>query len=330
MMPERQRGCRGGRPTVALCLLGGVLAITSCQGLPSPAVIPSFLQADSRTTAQEGELTLADGGEATVAYKKVFESPPRLAIVEFRRSWFKDKPYAKTDFVFLEQSATGFRVQNTHPEQGLGAVATVKWRAEGVVAAVQPPPAPVGLAALAGKGPLTTPQLAAAVKALGGTAIQDLAAPGQPIVSLDFHHTRVSDADLEHLRTLGQLRSLNLSGTAITDAGLASLENLTSLQVLQLSSTRVSDAGVPHLRGLTQLRELSFYHTHVTDDGLASLKGLVNLHDLTLSGPRITDAGLTQLAGLKDLRHLYLGQTGVSKAGAQALKKALPKIEIIQ
>jgi len=279
---------------------------------------------------QEGELTLADGSETTVRYKKAFASPPRLVIVEFRGSWFKEKPFAKSDFVFLEQDGIGFHVQNTHPEQAQGGQATIKWRAEGVLAAVQPAPPPVGLAVLAGKGALTPEQVAAAVKALGGTVNLDAGAPAHPIVAIDLHHTRVSDADLEALRTLGSVRTLNLSGTAISDAGLKSLGTMTTLQTLLLSQTRVSDAGLVHLERLTELRELTLYHTRVTDDGLVHLKGLANLRDLTLSGSHITDRGLVQLTGLKNLRHLYLSQTGAGKAGVQELKKALPKTEIIQ
>src|SRR5262249_1957042 len=59
---------------------------------------------------QEGEVTLRDGDETTVRYVRAYQSPPRLVVAEFRQSWFKDKPYSKSDFQFVEQTATGFRV----------------------------------------------------------------------------------------------------------------------------------------------------------------------------------------------------------------------------
>ncbi len=326
----RRGGKLGRRILDVLGLLGTLVAGASCQDLPGPVAVPSFRQPEGRTVVQEGEVTLADGAETAVRYKKAFAAPPRLVIVEFRESWFKDKPFAKSDFVFLQQEATAFRVLNSHAEPGQPGQATVKWRAEGVLAAVQPAVAPPSLAVLASRGTPTPEQITAVIKGIGGTVTVDPAGSTHPILTIDLHHTGVTDADLEALHSLGQLRTLNLGGTAITDAGLKSLADLGLLQVLLLSETRVSDAGLQYLARLTQLREVSLYHTRVTDAGLVSLKGLANLHDLTLSGSHITDRGLVQLTGLKNLRHLYLSQTGSSKTGVQDLKKALPKLEIIQ
>jgi hypothetical protein len=278
----------------------------------------------------EGELALADGADKTIHFAKVFESVPRLTVVEFRQAYFKEKPYSKADFVFVEQDATGFRVLNNHTEGG-GAQATIHWRAEGVMAAVQPhapPPVP-----LAQRGPLTQDQLVAALKDMKGAVGLDpppvFDAP-RPVTSLDLHHTKVTDADLGRIVVLTRLRSLNLNGTAVTDAGMNAVGQLLALQVLLLNETRVGDAGLQQLRRLVELRELSLFHTRVTDDGLAALEGLVNLRELTLSGRRVTDRGLVHLTGLRNLKHLYLSDTAVTATGVQELKKALPKTQIIQ
>ena len=84
--------------------------------------------------------------------------------------------------------------------------------------------------------------------------------------------TPVTDAGLEHLRGLTQLRFLSLDSTPVTDAGLEHLRGLTQLQGLYLSSTRVTDAGLAHLRGLTQLEVLYLISTRVTDAGVNELK----------------------------------------------------------
>jgi hypothetical protein len=295
--------------------------------------VPSFLSPGG-PVVQEGELTVADGAEAAVRYKKAFQSPPRLVIVELRQpTWFEKKPYSKGDFLFVQQDATGFRVLNTHPEQAQRALATIKWRAEGVPAAVQPHAAPAGLAALAQQGQPAQDQLVAAIQGLGGAVGFDpppVADAPRPVGSIDLHHTKVTDADLTHLQALARLRSLNLSGTRVGDEGMQSVGEFSALQTLLLNDTQVGDAGLQQLQRLTELRELSLYHTRVTDDGLAALGGLKNLRDLTLSGPQITDRGLAQLAGLRNLKHLYLSATDVTKAGVAELKKALPKTEIIQ
>ena len=46
---------------------------------------------------------------------------------------------------------------------------------------------------------------------------------------LDLAGTAVSDAGLEHLRGLTQLRSLNLAGTSVSDTGMEKLKGLTRL-----------------------------------------------------------------------------------------------------
>jgi hypothetical protein len=331
---RREREGRSGRGAARglgiLVVLVSLPGAASCQAPARPGGLPRLLQFDPRTTVQEGEVTALDGEEVSVRYPKAFESPPRLAIVEFRQSWFKEKPYARSDFQFLRQEATGFRVVNNHPEQGRGSQATIKWRAEGTLAAVQPAEPPPGLARLAQSGKAVPPQIIQGVKSLGGAVAVDPAAPGRPVIGVDLHHTRITDADLEPLQGLTALRTLNVCGTHISDAGLKAVSRLTTLQALLVNETAVSDEGLRHLQALTELRELSLYHTHVTDEGLGYLKGLTNLRDLTLSGPKITDRGLAQLGGLRNLKHLYLSQTGVTPAGVQELKRVLPKAEVIQ
>jgi hypothetical protein len=315
---------RMGKRLLGIALLTcGLVATLSCGSFPASV-------ADARgfpfggSGVQEGEVSLSDGQETTIRYAKAYQSPPRLVVVEFRQSWFKDKPYSKGDFQFFQQTATGFRVVNNHPEPGRGASATIKWRAEGILAAEQPATPPL----ITGK--VTQEQVIAAIKALGGTVATDPGNPSHPVITVDLHHQRVNDAQLEQLRALPALKSLNLSGTHVGDEGMKVVGTLTKLQTLQLNETAVGDAGLAHLQGLIEMHELGLYHTRVTDDGLPYLKGMTNLRDLTLGGPRVTDRGMGELAGLKNLRHLVLGGSGVSKVGVQDMKKALPKTEIVQ
>lgn len=60
---------------------------------------------------------------------------------------------------------------------------------------------------------------------------------------VDFSNSKVSDAGLEHLKRLTNLRTLYLSETAVTDAGLEHLKGLTNLEWLNLTDTQVSHAG---------------------------------------------------------------------------------------
>ena len=53
-----------------------------------------------------------------------------------------------------------------------------------------------------------------------------------------------SDAELARLRGLGNLSSLNIRGTRISDDGMTHLKGLTNLRTLNLSGTQVTDAGL--------------------------------------------------------------------------------------
>jgi hypothetical protein len=110
----------------------------------------------------------------------------------------------------------------------------------------------------------------------------------------------VSDAGLDRLEGLTQLRQLSLDGTEVTDAGLEHCKALTQLQVLNLSLAEASDAGLEHLKGLTQL------------------------HQLCLNGTKVSGAGLEYLKRLPRLSKLFLSRIQVTRAGVKKLQQALP------
>ncbi len=61
----------------------------------------------------------------------------------------------------------------------------------------------------------------------------------------------MTDAGMEHLKGLSQLRVLRLDDTPVTDAGLERLKCVTTLELLGLDGTKVTDAGARKLkRGL--------------------------------------------------------------------------------
>ena len=58
----------------------------------------------------------------------------------------------------------------------------------------------------------------------------------------------------------------------VSDAGLAHLEDLTSLRVLRISGRQISDAGLAHLTGLALLKRLVIYETQISGEGVARFK----------------------------------------------------------
>jgi hypothetical protein len=102
----------------------------------------------------------------------------------------------------------------------------------------------------------------------------------------------VTDLDLVHLKALPRMRELYLS-PKITDAGLENLAELVDLRLLTLSEARVTDAGLARLKGLHQLQSLFLYGTPITDAGLEHLRGLTRLEHLSLDHTRVTNEGVT-------------------------------------
>jgi len=122
----------------------------------------------------------------------------------------------------------------------------------------------------------------------------------------------------------------HLSGTELTDAGLAHVAALKNVVSLNLANTNITDAGLTQVAGLTKLRRLHLEKTGVGDEGIAKLKSLADLEYLNLYRTKATDRSLTELAGLKKLRRLFLWQTEVTDAGVTALKKALPELQVMR
>ena len=114
------------------------------------------------------------------------------------------------------------------------------------------------------------------------------------------------------------------AGKAFGDAELARLAPIApAVQWLDLSGTAVTDAGLAALAPMRGLERLRLDQTKVTDSGLARLSRLKQLAYLNLRGTAVTDKGLDALRGLPRLRALYLWQTAVTPAAAQALGDSL-------
>lgn len=87
----------------------------------------------------------------------------------------------------------------------------------------------------------------------------------------------------------GIVRYVNLRGAALERAVAEVLEGPS------LPTGQITDAGLAHLKGLTSLETLHLENTQVGDEGLAHLKGLTKLQKLNLRGTRVSNAGLTEL-----------------------------------
>ena len=161
-------------------------------------------------------------------------------------------------------------------------------------------------------------------------AVKDLPAESYQTVRVNLdNNMQLSDAGLAYLKRFIHLTDLNLRHTKVSDAGLEHLKTLTKLTTLNLGNTKVSNAGLEHIKTLTGLTNLYLNSTSVSDAGLPHLKTLTNLKELDLSWTQVSDAGVDHLKAMTNLTSLSLGNTKMTPAGVEALRKALPKCEII-
>jgi len=162
---------------------------------------------------------------------------------------------------------------------------------------------------------------------LRGSALEHAVA--EVLVGPSSSTAQITDAGLAYLKGMTSLETLYFENTQVGDDGLAHLKDLTSLKVLYIGGTEVTDVGLAYVENLTGLQRLCVHKTQVSDAGLAHLKDLVGLEYLCVRDTQVADAGLTYLQGLTSLQTLHLHNTQVSSVGLAELKQALPNCRIL-
>ncbi len=130
------------------------------------------------------------------------------------------------------------------------------------------------------------------------------------LTRLDLSGTKVTDAGLQHLKGLKQLRELNLHyAEYLSEDGLAVLKSFPQLEALNLRGTRVTSKVFEHIAPLRNLRDLDLGFTEITDDGFEALLELPRLERLVIGGNRLTGECLNMLRQVATLRDLNVGGT---------------------
>ena len=173
----------------------------------------------------------------------------------------------------------------------------------GQVAAATAPTTNTVVAGAANVEPAPLDSLAADVARLTkelGIVIEPVAME-QPWLAINASIAKsFNDEQLAQLKPLARnIQVLNLAGTDVTDAGLATVVEMSNLQRLRLERTKVTDAGMAQLGKLEKLDYLNLY------------------------GTEITGAGLKPLESLPSLRQIYLWRTKVDPAAAKAFADAM-------
>jgi sugar lactone lactonase YvrE len=130
---------------------------------------------------------------------------------------------------------------------------------------------------------------------------------------------RVTDDWLKQLADQTDLRRLELSGTAVTSAGLIHLKNLTNLERLNVCLTAVDDSGFEHLAGMTRMKRMVICASKITGTGFKHLQAMKELESINLHSSPASDAGLEAIGKLTSLRRLEIVHTHVTDAGLKHL-----------
>jgi Leucine-rich repeat (LRR) protein len=125
--------------------------------------------------------------------------------------------------------------------------------------------------------------------------------------------------DLRPLSESCSLRELCVSNSMLTNAEIAGLERIATLEKLDLTScARITS--VAHLRHSAALRELILSGTCVNDAGIEGLERIATLTSLALSGC----TSITSVSTLRtspSLRELDISSTAVTSAGIEGLEE---------
>ena len=152
----------------------------------------------------------------------------------------------------------------------------------------------------------------AAIEALGGSVGYDYV-PLAPNVEQGYYSGQRSDSPPPRrlVRLFGKHYFVKVVAVHfvrcpnLRDEDLGCLVGLPDIKTLELQGTKLTDAGLEKLRHLRSLSSLNLKDTRVSGRGLAQLNGWVRLSYLGLMGGQVDDGGLEQVGKFSPFnRHL--------------------------
>ncbi len=147
--------------------------------------------------------------------------------------------------------------------------------------------------------------------------------------SLDLTGSEITDAGVAELKRIRSLRRICLSHARVSDRGIASLIPLSRLESLDLGGTLVTDASGGTLVQFTRLKDLDLSKTTIGNPMVAQLARLNSIESLDLSGTALGDDAIRFLAEMNGLRRLTVCNTKMSERGTQRLRSVLANTEVI-
>lgn len=166
-----------------------------------------------------------------------------------------------------------------------------------------------------------------------GTAVAQLAAAGS-LSDLDASATGADDNAIAAFKNL-PLRRIMLNRTRVSDASLAVLGSIESLEELSLMECQVSGLGFSK-PAFANLKKLEVAHTRFGAEGLIAIKKLKKLERLGVyssgiqfDNGNVVDPRTNVFKGFPNLKELVLGKNTLSSVGLAALIAGHKNLQIL-
>ncbi len=142
-----------------------------------------------------------------------------------------------------------------------------------------------------------------------------------PLRRLELSGTAVTSAGLVHLRALKNLEVLNVCLTAVSDDGFEHLAGMTKMKRMVVCSSKITGSGFKHLGEMKQIESINLHSSPASDAGLEAIGKLTNLRRLEIVHSKVTDVGLKHVANLTALRQLHVASHDTTENALPFLAK---------
>src|SRR5262249_9697131 len=109
------------------------------------------------------------------------------------------------------------------------------------------------------------------------------------VVRASFARAKLTDDDLQQLRSFTELQELDLSGATLSESWLESLGELHGLQKLNLSRSKLDERGLDHVKKLRSLTSLDLSHVEQLAFPEAGPGVFSELQELNLVGAQLKE-----------------------------------------
>jgi Leucine-rich repeat (LRR) protein len=135
-----------------------------------------------------------------------------------------------------------------------------------------------------------------------------------------FSLSLTRDSQLALLKYFPHLRSVDISGKEITNAGLKYLPDAKQLFSLSVMQCPIMDASLGRLAALPQLRSLNLRSDSLTSKGLSQLQHVASLKNLMLFSA-VDESALSALVDVDQIDSLWLSNETISQLNCTALNQ---------